>query len=446
MGWGSVPFIIAFASIAVSGSHGLCACCGFAAFALLVMAPSVAEVIKGRAETIRSLGAFVGFFEFMVWGQLRERVVHMLFGDNLVNLANLFGRPLANIGLDNDCHVAAVSLVAGGDLRTAPDCGSGVNHFVIAVPIVGSVPVASKSRSAAVAARKAGFALKLTDATGDCGIDAMTFFDGVGRTSASFGTLREELADFMVGHCDNLVWQEVFGLCAEAGGVPPPAGSKPNVPDGGKGGMGPSTSSSTSSASCSSASSSSALVGSSPSSGLEGSGPSSGLVGSSPSSGMVSSAALLGPAPLPPPVEEPPRAEDPPPAVVAGSFVEWLAARPNDELTKMVVDYKTFKAAETKWLERHPRGPTVIKSKITKKRANTSVLFRHATATAYTAWRDGPGATSTCPLKVLVHGQSTFSWTGYSKQKMVSGFPINITPTVSSTTTTSSTPHLADDY
>ena len=120
----------------------------------------------------------------------------------------------------------------------------------------------------------------------------------------------------------------------------------------------------------------------------------------------------MGPSPLPPPADDLPPAKDQPSAKAAGSFVEWLAAQPIDELTTMVVDYTTFKAAETKWLERQPRGPTVIKAKITKKHNHTPVVFRHATALAYTAWRAGPGATSTCPLKVPVHGQIRFSFAG----------------------------------
>jgi hypothetical protein len=171
------------------------------------MAEGQSEQVNGRAETIRAAGEHVGFFEFLVWGHLRDRVVHMLFGDNLINLATLFGGPLCQVALENDCHVAAVSLVAGGGLlasRTDIRC---VNHFVIAVPVVGAAASASASRSAAVAARKAGFALKLTNATGDCGIDCMTFFDGLSRTPASFGTLRGELADFMVEHSADPAWQ-----------------------------------------------------------------------------------------------------------------------------------------------------------------------------------------------------------------------------------------------
>jgi hypothetical protein len=78
---------------------------------------------------------FLEFCELQVWGHLRNRVVHMLFGNNLVNLANLFGGgPLCHVALENDCRVAAVSLVEGGGLLAATCDTRQVNHFVMLSP------------------------------------------------------------------------------------------------------------------------------------------------------------------------------------------------------------------------------------------------------------------------------------------------------------------------
>jgi hypothetical protein len=394
--------------------------CGFAAMVL-----RLPEKIRERAENIRLLHSYIGFFEFMVWAHIRERMATIIFGNNLVWLGELFGTPLAQVALENPCHVVAVVMTAKGELLAAQGDLPNINHFVIAVPIAGATAQKSTSRMAVVAARKAGFAVKLTDATGDCGIDCMTFFDGSARTAASFSNLREELADFMVNHAEDKAWQTVFASCQEAGPAFRAAVSG-KVPTGSKGGMGPSSSPSASSSSASSVATSSA---SSSSDGLPVSGasnsasqpaPVSASEASIPAHQPVAVSALVAssPAPEPPAVSAvvassqsvllpplPPPGEDPPPAALQSSnesFAEWLRARPKDDLAKMVVDYKTFKSAEAKWLALHPRRRVVIKTTPAKKHTKTSVQFRHATALAYTAWKAGPGSTSTCPLKVPV--------------------------------------------
>jgi hypothetical protein len=58
------------------------------------VAADSSDKVQKLAETICLLGEHIGFFEFMVWGHLRERVVNKLFGNNLVSVTKMFGPPL----------------------------------------------------------------------------------------------------------------------------------------------------------------------------------------------------------------------------------------------------------------------------------------------------------------------------------------------------------------
>ena len=45
---------------------------------------------------------------------------------------------------------------------------------------------------------RAGLAVLHTQAAGDCGIDAMSYYTALPRTASSFKAVRKSLADFMV--------------------------------------------------------------------------------------------------------------------------------------------------------------------------------------------------------------------------------------------------------
>jgi hypothetical protein len=438
------------------------------------MAADIAKQIRKRADAVRMLGEYVGFFEFMVWSSLRKRELLLLFGQNLVNIHQVFGTPLSEVPLSNTCRVAAVLLKSNGTLQAASGHPPVINHYVIAVTIVGAAQpdvlgewpdaLAQRSGTAAVAARKAGLALKVTDTTGDCGIDCMAYYDGESRTSATFVALRGELADFMVANRADPAWQSVFRICQEAPvqrGEAAAASSKGCLPKPVQGGMGPPVAPPCSSLSSSSSSSAS---------------------GSSTAGSASSGGPAMPPPPLPPPAESPPPASQPahpPPPVDSltssapaagplledhcslivhagkagladasgdkasladasgdtGSFLDWLRARPKDELMSLVCDYKTWKATEEKWLaERGPRQ--VVKKNMTaKQRSDTTLRFRYATAEGYQHWRAHAGETSKAPLKDLVQQSSTNiivkprmtdSWR--IVQHMGPGFMCNICP------------------
>jgi hypothetical protein len=158
------------------------------------MAGTIEDQINARATTVSQPGQYIGFYEFATWSALRQRRVRVLFGENLLDLTELFQGPLSAVPTGNDAYVAAVQLQAGGAMlpAAAHGGGAGTNHFVIAVPFAGGDGVAH-GRSASAIARKAGFVLRTTDATGDCGIDSLVFADGGPRTPASFRCLAVRL-------------------------------------------------------------------------------------------------------------------------------------------------------------------------------------------------------------------------------------------------------------
>jgi hypothetical protein len=62
---------------------------------------------------------------------------------------------------------------------------------------------------------RCGLAVLHTQAAGDCGIDAMSYYTSLPRTAPSFKAVRKSLADFMVLVAAKPEWQRVFGTCQE---------------------------------------------------------------------------------------------------------------------------------------------------------------------------------------------------------------------------------------
>ena len=270
---------------------------------VLAMDPVIAKQIRDRSDEVRILGEYIGWFEVLVWSSLRKRELLLLFGQNLVNIHQVFGAPLSEVPLSNTCRVAAVLLKSNGTLQAASGHPPVINHYVIAVAIVGAdqpavldawpAPLAQRCGTAAVAARKVGLALKVTDTTGECGIGCMAYYDGESRTSATFVALRAELADFMVANRADPAWQSVFRICQESPvqrGEAAAASSKGCPPKPVQGGLGPPVAPPRSSSSSSSSSS---------------------ALGSSTAGSASSGGPAVPPPPLPPPASPPPPASQP---------------------------------------------------------------------------------------------------------------------------------------
>ena len=77
----------------------------------------------------------------------------------------------------------------------------------------------------------AGWTFKSTVADGNCALDCMAYFQGLGRTAAVWEELREELATFMISVSEVQEWQEAFDACQEFSPESETASSLPEVGD-----------------------------------------------------------------------------------------------------------------------------------------------------------------------------------------------------------------------
>ena len=46
--------------------------------------------IRQRAAEVRCMGSHIGFYEFLAWSEMQQVQVHLLFGENVVNVRRLF--------------------------------------------------------------------------------------------------------------------------------------------------------------------------------------------------------------------------------------------------------------------------------------------------------------------------------------------------------------------
>jgi hypothetical protein len=199
--------------------------------------------IGRRAHEVSRLGEFIGFFEWLVWGHLRKATVLIQMGENVVHLQDVFGGALPAFEPGAIHRVAAVRTSRDGWLSADVPGISGsfdCNHFVIASPIEGrpdpllqTVLTKQKAefrRTAREEALLAGWSLKATDASGDCGIDAMSYHAGETRCSPTWRCIRKELSQFMIEVQSCQHWQDAFVCCQEFGGLIPAVVSKAAKP------------------------------------------------------------------------------------------------------------------------------------------------------------------------------------------------------------------------
>jgi len=214
---------------------------------------AVAAAIAKQAADVRRMGAYVGFWEWLIYSAMRDRPVLMLFGSNIVHLHDFLPPPTPP-PTGRSVRVAAVRLTDKGKIlaETLPGtggCNPKVDHYVIGKtsrpagdsgghvpePTGGHGPETSgghgpetsgghgpvKTSNCAVrAALRAGWLLHKTQACGDCGIDVMAYHDRRLRVPASWRKIREELSVFMTVVKDDVGWQKCFAACQAA----PPVG------------------------------------------------------------------------------------------------------------------------------------------------------------------------------------------------------------------------------
>ena len=385
----------------------------------------VAAAMRIRANEVEQRGMYIGFFEWLVFSVQCRVDVLILFGRNIVNVAETFAaripRRIEGVGRvaavrigDHGRWLSAIS--PGGDWR--PDA----NHFVIGVagkttssetalgPLASVVPSASARREA----MKAHWVLLPTDSSGDCGLDCMSHILGQLRARENWDAIRGRLAGFIRRVADDEMWQDAFRCCQEmpdsvvagasVGGMGPPAGSS----SGSSSSQAPPTkvACKTSSAEASShakrarhdadAEASShanspgnvarqdavAEASSHDSSTVAGSPPRA-IVGrqdavAEASSQELSPAASSQPPPMPPPP--------------VPTFGEWLHARSQDTLEAFTKSIEAFSEAEKQWKVEFPlvqKTPSAA-----RQHRSTKVRYRLAVGLAFLKWRSGAGRDS----------------------------------------------------
>ena len=195
-----------------------------------------AEAIRKRAREISEDGVYIGLFELAAYSVSKNRRVFACMGDKVLDVGAIFAPTLAPAVVDEvaeefdePIRVCGVKMVSELNWEAAakkedsvlPD----INHWVIAkkVPHVKYTTLVravndwwadkSKIRDAKTLAYAAGLLLMPTNTAGNCGIDALGFFEQKGRTPESFDRIRGELAGFMNSIADLPVWHDVYIAC-----------------------------------------------------------------------------------------------------------------------------------------------------------------------------------------------------------------------------------------
>ena len=182
----------------------------------------------GRNIAFALCCVWLGFFEWVCWGAMRQATTLILFGSAFVDVRATFAPALPCPGPGAPVHrVGAVRVVEGGAWRSActeDNVLVDVNHFAIGLPIAGVAASAVETAitaapddgsHASLAAAKAGWGLKATVCQGDCAVDVMAYHDGRERCADTWKGIRLELEKFMHGVAGNAVWQDILSACQE---------------------------------------------------------------------------------------------------------------------------------------------------------------------------------------------------------------------------------------
>ena len=195
-----------------------------------------AREIKEYAKRIERSHEYIGLFDLVTWCALRGREMVLVWGANEVNLirdwhpqltAKIVERPnqrLARIAgckwdPDLDCWGALHEHVSGS-----------LRHWVAAVRVGEELPPAAERevevcQSLDLQLQALGYVMCPTASQGDCGIDALCFwdYDCVAVRSPQWRALRRELSLYMLDHKDDPDWHEIFRCCWEDGAGEAPA-------------------------------------------------------------------------------------------------------------------------------------------------------------------------------------------------------------------------------
>ena len=196
----------------------------------------VAQSIRTRAKHVHSPGCWIGMFEWCIWAKAESVRLHVLVGDNAVDVLQTFAPSVATElpAEARQLHVVAAELTEG--LSVVPH-GSlpKVNHWLPASVIGDDVKVKAATAVEFSARqrlgcpedvivlreyyRPLGFVINSTVRQGDCGPDTALCLLGADRTMLAWSRWRANLALEMLSRADEPVWQ-AMRVCAK-GSCPP---------------------------------------------------------------------------------------------------------------------------------------------------------------------------------------------------------------------------------
>ena len=424
----------------------------------------VAVAIRSRAETVKKPGAWLGIFEWLVWGASQKVHVHMLFGSYPVDIREVFAPYLIAVPSHRPVHrVAAVHLkngkwysAAAGEHASHPQmnhyvaaiaadstagagsgpggisgtcggegsgpggssstCGKGFGPSDSSAACKGSAEASAKqggcSHMAVRAALSVGWRLQATDATGDCGPDSMAAAAKRVRIPDTWAAIRTDIANFMMSVADDPRWQEAFKAAQEL--TPPPqpqlaqtGSQKPVIQATGSeavGGMGPPMKGGADS--CKTAYGSAWPPASGQASAVSGGTESDLSKTPLPSHGPDTSAIVSGEASCQASGQSA-TASSQEDWTSVGTFNDWLMALAPEKLAEITMSYAAFSRAEDVWLEKvremRRKLKATIPTKLKRTRSATNLKFKVATGMAYRAWRAGAGRDCKAPLRDRVH-------------------------------------------
>ena len=183
----------------------------------------IAAAMLARAANIRRMGVYIGVFEWLVWSELMQADVFLLYRECLVDLRKLYAPGLLNLPADCQIHTPIACKYTPQGLKLAVNCVGGMNHYVVGLPVYGKKLEATTAVQAGdvpsshfrTLCAMCGFGVLETQSAGDCGIDAMSFYAGLDRTSGQFKATRARLGEFIQHKCKCPLWQAIFTCCGE---------------------------------------------------------------------------------------------------------------------------------------------------------------------------------------------------------------------------------------
>ena len=196
----------------------------------------VAQSIRTRAKHVHSPGCWIGMFEWCIWAKAESVRLHVLVGDNAVDVLQTFAPSVATElpAKARQLHVVAAELTEGLSLVPHGNLPK-VNHWLPASVIGDDVKVKAATAVEFSARqrlgcpedaivlreyyRPLGFVINSTVRQGDCGPDTALCLLGEDRNMLAWSCWRASLAREMLARADEPV-RQAMRVCAK-GSCPP---------------------------------------------------------------------------------------------------------------------------------------------------------------------------------------------------------------------------------